>query len=285
MECNWASFLRVLPPRLRQGMANFEKQGLRELRLRLGSGAELVLEDRFWTLPGMVTREELQYVLNAASDYSPWAASSSAQGYLTIEGGHRIGLCGQVIRKQGCVAGFSVLSSLCIRLARDLSVQKEKDFSQYGSILILGAPGWGKTTLLRCVARNIAESRMVAVVDERGELFPSGFRQGKHMDVLSGCPKAAGIEMVLRSMGPDYIALDEITAQADTQTLIQAAGCGVGLLATAHAADPEDLLRRPCYRPLAESRVFQTLLMLDRKKTYRRERMEKWITNGLAQSW
>ena len=276
MECNWASFLRVLPPRLRQGVANFEKQGLRELRLRLGSGAELVLEDRFWTLPGMVTREELQYVLNAASDYSPWAASTAARGYITAPGGHRIGLCGEAVWDRGQVVGIREPTSLCLRVARDFPGIGRTAGALGVSLLILGPPGWGKTTLLRDICRQISQEEQVCVVDARGEVFPKGIPRGRRMDVLTGCPKGLGVEMALRTMTPQWIALDEITAREDTQALLFAANCGVKLLATAHAASWDDLTSREIYRPLVEQGIFSYLLILQQDKSYRMERMDKW---------
>lgn len=182
--------------------------------------------------------------------------------------------------QDGIPSGFRQLDSLCIRVARDLGGLAPEDSAQLGSILILGAPGWGKTTLLREIARTIACTNCVCVVDQRQELFPTGFRRGRRMDVLTGCGKEAGIEMVLRSMGPDYIAVDEITAEADAQALARASGCGVRLLATAHGADKQDLQTRPCYRPLLEKGIFDTVFLLRKDKSYQRERMARWVTNG-----
>ena len=142
-----------------------------------------------------------------------------------------------------------------------------------GSVLILGAPGWGKTTLLRDVARQLAKTETVCVVDERRELFPDGFSRGNRMDVLTGCPKPGGIPMVLKTMGPECIAMDEITEEADCRSLIQAANCGVRLLATAHGTSAADLRRRPVYRPLLEEKLFDHLIVLRRDKTYTVERM------------
>ena len=93
------------------------------------------------------------------------------------------------------------------------------------------------------------------------------------MDVLKGCPKEKGIEMVLRSMGPGCIAVDEITAQADCKALLSAAWCGVRLVATAHAGSVKDLLNRPLYRPILESGIFDHVLVMDRDKHWREERV------------
>ena len=120
----------------------------------------------------------------------------------------------------------------------------------------------------------------MAVVDERGELFPEGFQQGKRMDVLTGVPKEYGIEMLLRTMGPDCIAVDEITAEVDCRMLIRASGCGISLLATAHAVSLSDFSQRSVYRPLLNNHVFDVYLVLRRDKSYTMERMTEWVTSG-----
>lgn len=248
------------------------KNAMQELRLRLGMPPELVLSGESRWLGCCVSREDLNYCINAASRYSPWAAATTAQGYLTAPGGHRIGLCGEVVCKDGVVTGIREISSLCIRVARDFPGIAKRAADVPGSILILGAPGWGKTTLLRDLIRQIGEKQCVSVVDERGELFPEGLERGKKTDILTGCPKSPGIDMVLRTMGPDCIAVDEITAEADARALLRAANCGVRLLATAHGTSAADLRRRSVYRSLAESGVFQTLLILRQDKSFRAER-------------
>lgn len=274
MDCDWESVLEACPRWIRQPVDELGKKDLRELRLRLGRGPLLAFDGRTWEIPGSIAPEDLQFSVNAASQYSPWAAESMAKGYLTIRGGHRMGLCGETVVKNGCVVGFRTVTSLCLRVARDVRRDVDRNCEDWGSTLILGAPGWGKTTLLRSLARKLSERHQVAVVDERQELFPEGFSRGRGLDVLSGCGKAFGLDLVLRTLGPEYIALDEITAREDAASLAQAAGCGVRLLATAHASCREDLKRRPCYRRLVEEGIFDTLLILHPDKTYTRERME-----------
>ena len=120
------------------------------------------------------------------------------------------------------------------------------------------------------------------MVDERGELFPDGFGRGFRTDVLHGFPKEQGIDMVLRTMSPTTIAVDEITAEADCQGLLRAANCGVRLLATAHAASVSDFRSRGVYKPLADNPVFSTLAVLQKNNTYTIERMTQWNSNGLV---
>lgn len=272
MRCAWNELLAVLPQSMRHPVDMLGRDSLQELRLRMGKAPELVTAGGCLYLSDPVTAEQLRFVVNTASRYSPWAAATTQRGYITAPGGHRIGLCGEVIRDGSQTRGLREISSLCVRVARDIPGVADGITSDE-NILILGPPGSGKTTLLRDLARSIAEKDTVCVVDERAELFPDGFATGCRMDVLKNCGKAQGVEMALRTMSPDVIAVDEITAAEDTRALESAAWCGVRLVATAHAACREDLLRRGIYRPLAEQSLFSTLLILRRDKSWYMERM------------
>ena len=113
----------------------------------------------------------------------------------------------------------------------------------------------------------------MSVVDERGELFPEIFTDAERVDILTGCPKASGIDMVMRSMAPEYIAMDEITAEDDALALLKAHGSGVKLLATAHAGSLNEFNERLVYRGLIEHNVFKTVLVLRPDKTFTLERI------------
>ena len=121
--------------------------------------------------------------------------------------------------------------------------------------------------------RQLSTCSCVAVVDERGELFPESMSRGKRMDVLTGAPKYQGIDMVLRSMGPQWIALDEITASEDCDAIVQAHGCGVRLIASAHSGSQEEFCRRTVYKPLVHHGIFETVYIMCPDKTFRTERM------------
>lgn len=271
MNCAWDTLSAILPQWMRKELTAADKNQLLEIRLRLDKPPELNLLSGSRLLQHTVTSDDLNFCINTASRYSPWAAASVCHGYITAPGGHRIGLCGEAVIRNGSFDGIRKCHSLCIRIARDFTGLSSPVKSLNGCILILGAPGWGKTTLLRDVLRKLAETETVCVIDEREELFPESFTRGKRMDVLFGCPKPQGIDILLRTMGPDCIGIDEITAPSDCEALIHAAGCGVRLVATAHASSLEDFLRRTIYHPLVEQKIFGTYLILRKDKTFYEE--------------
>lgn len=274
MTCAWKELLSILPPWLAREVDKYGRDTLQELRLRLEQPPQLVLRGNALWLSRAVTMDDLNFCINTASRYSPWAAQSTAHGYITAPGGHRIGLCGSAVVQSGNMTGIRTIRSLCIRVARDFPGIAHKFAGYTGSILIIGPPGSGKTTLLRDIVRQVSLKEAVAVVDERCELFPNGcFSQGKALDVLSGCAKSIGINTLLRTMSPETIAVDEITAAEDCNALMHAGWCGVRLIATAHAATLSDLKSRPLYKPLVEKRLFEHVLILHRDKTLREERM------------
>ena len=275
MKCAWNSLLTIVPQRLRQEVDKLGQEALEELHLRIGQPVELILGGVSRQLDTKATGEDIRFVINTASRYSPWASASVSRGYLTAHGGHRIGICGECVVQDGQVTAIKEAYSLCIRVARDFP-GIGKNAPGHGSLLILGPPGAGKTTLLRDIIRfRSNEGMTVSVVDERGELFPCGnlFDPGTRTDVLTGCSKAQGVDIALRTMSPKCIAVDEITAQEDCQALVSALWCGVDLLATAHAANCNDLQSRPIYRPLIQTGLFKQVIVLSRDKSWHLERM------------
>ena len=282
MKCAWKELLAVLPVWLRKEVDSRKGESLRNIRLRINAPPELQLGREKKMLEGLVTRQDLDFIINAASRYSPWSAATAARGFLTAGGGHRIGLCGEAVIRNGEITGIGNIRSLCIRVAGEYPGIGVPLANIPGSVLILGAPGWGKTTLLRDLIRQICKAETVCVVDERGELFPAELDPEVRVDVLTGCSKEAGISMLLRTMGPDTIAVDEITEPEDVRALLRAANCGVRLLATAHAASVSDFQSRTVYSPLLTQQVFTTLAVLRKDNTYTVERIGKWNCDGLA---
>lgn len=273
MKCEWIPLLSILPKSIQADVNKIGKTKLQELRLRVNHPPELVFGEVNMFLDGMMHSDDLEHIINRATNYSPWAASTISKGYITIQGGHRIGICGNAVVQDGRMTAMRSITSLCIRIARDYTGIAHGLETITESILIIGQPGSGKTTLLRDLIRLRSEKECVAVVDERQELFPEGFSAGSRTDVMSGCPKVQGIDTVLRTMGPATVAIDEITATEDCKALLQAGWCGVSLLATAHAGTRQDLFSRPVYRPVVEAGLFQYLVILHSDKTWTVERM------------
>ena len=278
MKCAWQAYLNLLPIWMRNDVDKQGRDTLLELRLRLHKPATLITTAGVLDLNRSVSISDIQFCINMASKYSPWNATSICSGYITALGGHRIGICGETVSKNGSMTGIRFPNSLCIRVARDYpGIARDAD-RLTGSVLVIGPPGSGKTTLLRDMVRRRSLNEFVSVVDEREEIFPVFndavlFQTGKHTDILSGCPKDIGIDCVLRSMSPTIIAVDEITAQRDCDALIKAGGCGVKLLATAHATSRSDLLKRPIYRAILDANIFDSLLVMHIDKSWHVERM------------
>lgn len=275
MTCMWKELLLLLPSRLRPEAEALGQARLQEIRLRLGAPA--LFQCRGQAVPSRaapVEPEDLAAAVAQASRFSAYAARSIARGYLTAPGGHRLGLCGRGVERGGEITGMQDLTSLCIRVAKDITgIGQALADAARSSVLILGPPGAGKTTLLRDAVRCLGRQTPVAVVDEREELFPCrggrlSFLSGGQVDVLSGWPKAQGMEALLRAMGPGWIAVDEITSAEDCAAMERCSYCGVRFLATAHAVSPEDLKRRPVYRQLLECGLFQYYALLDSRQQY-----------------
>jgi stage III sporulation protein AA len=280
MKCAWKELLGILPHRIRVEVDKFGQDRLQEIRMRLGRPPELVLGTQLHSLTGMVTLEDLSFVINTASSYSPWSAETLAEGYITAPGGHRVGICGHAVVSDGSIRWIRDPTSVNIRVAKDIHGIADR-IDIRGNLLILGPPGSGKTTLLRDLCRRLSDKDVVCVVDERSELFPMGIARGRRMDVMTGCGKSDGIDMVLRSMGPMWIAVDEVTARKDSEALENAGWCGVHLIATVHAESLQDLKSRPQYRPLWTNGLFEDCVIMNRQRSWH---MEK-VVNGCSGSW
>lgn len=274
----------VLPPELRQqalALPAQERERAEELRLRCGWPMAAAFPEGEISLGGRkIVTQDLELLLEIASRASVHAVLSQLrEGYLTIEGGHRLGLCGTAVLENGQMRNLRSLSSVSIRIARQRPgaalplLSGLMEGGRLCSTLIAAPPGMGKTTLLRDLVRCISDGDgtpplRVGLADERGEVAAlyggvPQLRVGRRTDVIEGCPKAQGAMLLLRAMNPQVLAMDEITAPEDVGALLTAAGCGAALLATAHG-EGDELTRRPLYRTMLEERIFQRVVSIQR---------------------
>lgn len=274
---NMDEIISLLPNSYADRLWETDYQQIEELRLVAGQPLRLRTAQTERELWPAATRNTIEEVIQRACHQSAYAYNDTIrQGYVTVEGGHRIGVCGFGVTDGLAVRTIRTPYSLCIRVAHEVTGCANALMDALDKpTLILGPPGSGKTTLLRDAVRQLSDLRRcrVGLADERGEISAmtdgTAFLQvGGRTDVLVNVPKATAVMMLLRTMNPQWIALDEITAPADIQAMEQAAYCGVQLLATAHGDELSDLQRRPLYRSLMDAGVFRQVVLLRRDKSF-----------------
>lgn len=254
---------------------------LQEIRIRAGRPVLVVCRNREYQSVKTISRTEMKEILVCLSNYSLYACEDElCQGFLSLPGGHRVGVTGRTVIEGGRIRTMTDVSSLNIRVAREvkgcadyvLPYLWERDRLLH--TLIVSAPGCGKTTLLRDCIRQISDGTAghagmtVGVVDERSEIAGSyrGVPEndlGMRTDVLDGCPKADGMMLLIRSMAPKVVAVDEVGNSEDIHALASAMNCGCVLLATVHAARMEELKTKPVLREMVKAGMFERYVFLE----------------------
>ncbi|MCH1626616.1 stage III sporulation protein AA [Ferdinandcohnia quinoae] len=270
-----AQIIRQYPP---EKIENME-----EIRIRVSRPLEVVINGIPSFHHYIITSEDANQLLNKLSQYSIYTLEEELKrGYITIQGGHRVGLAGKVITENGRVKAIRDVTSFNIRIAKQkIGVANQLSkylFDQYWrNTIIIGPPQTGKTTLLRDIARMISSGieirnippLKVGIVDERSEIAGcvKGIPQatlGHRVDVLDSCPKAEGMMMMIRSMSPDVLIVDEIGRAEDSEAILEAVNAGVSLVVTVHGHELADLQKRPTLKRILDMGVIERFVELSR---------------------
>lgn len=281
------SIFAILPNKLADQLKKTSPQtlgGLEEIRIRINRPIEIMAKGMTHFLSYIVQAEDAFHLLNKLSRFSIYTLEEELKrGYVTIAGGHRIGLAGKVILEQGKVKAIRDIASFNIRIAREKIGVADRLVpaifqNTWCHTMIIGPPQTGKTTLLRDIARIISTGfpdyqippLKVGIVDERSEIAGSvaGVPQltfGPRVDVLDACPKVEGMMMLIRSMSPDVLIVDEIGKKEDGEAILEAVNAGVVLMMTTHGTSFADVSMRPSLKQIFEYGIFQRYIELSRQ--------------------
>lgn len=253
---------------------------LQEIRLRIGKPIIVIAGNVEWIMREVIEKEEFIEILEYICKYSLYAFENELkQGFITIEGGHRVGISGQVYVEHGEVKNFKNISSMNIRISHEVLHCADRILpyitqeNEVLNTLIVSPPRCGKTTLLRDLVRQVSDGNSfikgctVGVVDERSEIggcylgIPQN-QVGMRTDVLDACPKSKGMMMLVRSMSPNVIAVDELGGAEDVHAMEYAMNCGCKFIATVHGRSMEEIRKKPLFETLVKEHRFERYIIL-----------------------
>ncbi|GFP76710.1 stage III sporulation protein AA [Clostridium fungisolvens] len=258
---------------------------LQEIRLKCNKPVMLNIDNKEVILNYITNKNEINNIFNKISNFSVYAFEEDIkQGFITIRGGHRIGVTGHWVNDDGVIKSLKSVFSINIRIAREiigcsnsLLPHVVKGDKVYNTILV-SPPKCGKTTILRDLIRNISNGylkynitgKKVCVIDERSEIAAChmGIPQmdvGVRTDIYDNCLKYVGLMMAIRSMSPEVIACDEIGTDRDVEAIVSAFNCGVNIISTIHGNNEDDLYSRPVFKKLIENKVIEKIIVLSNK--------------------
>lgn len=283
---NYIEVLQVLPKKIIEIIeGKVDTKKIQEIRIKVNKPVIINLSSKEVILNSIVTLDDIKQILVRVSNYSLYAYEEEIkQGYITIKGGHRIGIAGECVLSQGEVRTIRNISSLNIRICREVkgcSNEVMKFITENNRVfntLIVSPPKCGKTTILRDIARNISNGmpinslmgKKVSIIDERSEIAScfNGVPQldvGIRSDILDNCLKKDGMIMAIRSLSPDILICDEIGTDGDMEALNMAFNSGVNIIVSIHGYSIEDIYRRRIFKDLLENSILDRIIVLSNK--------------------
>ncbi len=265
------SAMKLLTPKMKDGLSKYNNlECIDEIRLRRNRNLSVVCNGLIVDFREIISNEDMEYAFKNAFNYSMHCYSKElAGGYITVDGGNRVGLCGTAVIPSGKldeVDTIKYISSINIRISREILGYGEKLYNTCLSdglkgLLIIGPPSSGKTTLLRDIARLLGRKHKVSLIDEMNELSYSykGVPQldvGKYTDVFVGYPKHIGIRTAVKVMSPEVIVCDEIGSKDDMKALEYALHSGVHIISAVHGLDTDEVMKKRYIAPLFNDKAF-----------------------------
>ena len=284
---NGDEIIRILPSDICDEVRNFILMDpIQEIRIKVNKPIIIYLSNKEIILKRVATVNDIKQILVKVSNYSLYAHEEEIkQGYITIKGGHRIGIAGECVLSKGDVRTIRNISSLNIRICKEVKGCSNEimkyivDNDRINNTLIISPPKCGKTTILRDIARNISngmpinnlKGKKVSIIDERSEIAScfNGIPQldvGIRSDILDNCLKKDGMLMAIRSLSPEILICDEIGTKGDIEALNMAFNSGVNIIVTIHGYSIEDIYKRKVFKDLLENSILEKVIVLSNRK-------------------
>lgn len=274
------NILEYFPNKIVQAILNSinekEIETLEEIRIRVSKPIILKLANKEILTEYIITTQDILEIVEKITENSIYSYQQQiCLGYITLKGGHRVGISGNVVMEDNKVINVNYIYSLNFRIARQIIGAADKVVNEVlkndevSNTLIISKPGAGKTTILRDLIRIISKTKTVGVVDERGEIAAMYKNEpqndlGIKVDILSNISKSLGIKMLVRSMAPDVIVADEIGTKEDIEAIKYAVTSGVKGIFTAHANNIEDVKKSPILKELLDLNLIDKIIILDK---------------------
>ena len=284
---NYDEIYKILPVTIGNSIKQFLMEDkIQEIRIKVGKPIILNLAFEEKVLDYIPTREDLRHLITKISNYSLYAFEEEIkQGYITLKGGHRVGLAGECVMSKGEVRTIKNISSLNIRICKEVIGASNKvmrlitENDRVYNTLIVSPPKCGKTTILRDIAKNLSngmyqislKGKKVTIVDERSEIAAcyNGIPQmnvGIRTDILDNCLKKSGMIMAIRSLSPEVLICDEIGTEGDLEALNMAFNSGVNIIVTVHGYDINDIYNRKVFKELIDNCVLERIIVLSNRR-------------------